>query len=252
MPRAPSGRLNKPYDRPSSDEKWVHDRAPVGVPKSVVKAGAAPKSLGGGNVPTNRIVVSNLHYEIMAKDLVSIFGQIGMLVREPDIKYDRSGRSTGVAIITFETIAEATRAKNQFNRVLAKGQPMEITYDTRSMKHSGGAGGPKSLLNRISKPPLIERLRSEGLGLKGIKSDPTKTVTNGGPIRTRGPRKVQHDVGGAKGEKFRKEPKTAEDLDKELEAFMNDEPVRPGESAVPATSAPTQAQVGDDDVEMGA
>ncbi|OCB86638.1 hypothetical protein A7U60_g6317 [Sanghuangporus baumii] len=208
MPRAPSGRLNKPYDRPSSDEKWVHDRAPVGVPKSVVKAGAAPKSLGGGNVPTNRIVVSNLHYEIMAKDLVSIFGQIG--------------------------------------------QPMEITYDTRSMKHTGGAGGPKSLLNRISKPPLIERLRSEGLGLKGIKSEPTKTVTNGGPIRTRGPRKVQNEIGGAKGEKFRKEPKTAEDLDKELEAFMNDEPVRPGESAAPATSAPTRAQVGDVDVEMGA
>ena len=51
----------------------MHDKAPVGVPKSVVKAGAskdAPRAPGGSAQPTNRIVVSNLHYEIMPKDLV--------------------------------------------------------------------------------------------------------------------------------------------------------------------------------------
>lgn len=36
-------------------------------------------------------------------------------------KYDRSGRSSGVAIIAFETPAEATRAKKQFDGILAKG-----------------------------------------------------------------------------------------------------------------------------------
>lgn len=81
--------------------------------------------------------------------LQAIFGQIGTLVREPLIrvrssecteftwrepvpttfdwhfrtfKYDRSGRSSGVAIITFETPAEATRAKKQFDGILAKGK----------------------------------------------------------------------------------------------------------------------------------
>lgn len=37
-------------------------------------------------------------------------------------KYDRSGRSSGMAIISFETPAEATRAKKQFDGILAKGE----------------------------------------------------------------------------------------------------------------------------------
>ena len=35
-------------------------------------------------------------------------------------QYDRSGRSSGVAVITFETPMEATRAKKQFDGILAK------------------------------------------------------------------------------------------------------------------------------------
>ena len=35
-------------------------------------------------------------------------------------QYDRSGRSSGVAVVTFETPAEATRAKKQFDGILAK------------------------------------------------------------------------------------------------------------------------------------
>lgn len=36
-------------------------------------------------------------------------------------KYDRSGRSTGVAIITYETAEEARNAQGQFDGILAKG-----------------------------------------------------------------------------------------------------------------------------------
>lgn len=38
-----------------------------------------------------------------------------------NIKYDRSGRSSGIAIISYETSAEATKAKKQFDGILAKG-----------------------------------------------------------------------------------------------------------------------------------
>jgi hypothetical protein len=40
------------------------------------------------------------------------------------IKYDRSGRSSGVAIISYETNMEATKAKSQFDGVLAKGDSL--------------------------------------------------------------------------------------------------------------------------------
>jgi len=37
------------------------------------------------------------------------------------LKYDRSGRSSGVAIITYEKPAEAARAKKEYEGKLAKG-----------------------------------------------------------------------------------------------------------------------------------
>lgn len=43
---------------------------------------------------------------------------------EPEIrflKYDRSGRSSGVGIVSFETPEQAAQAKTQFNGKIAKG-----------------------------------------------------------------------------------------------------------------------------------
>ncbi|KAI9509919.1 hypothetical protein F5148DRAFT_1183885, partial [Russula earlei] len=107
--------------REPGDSDWVHDRAPD-APRSTTQ----PPDLAGSL--SNKLMVTNLHYDIMPKDLTAIFGQIGTLVREPFIRYDRSGRSSGVAIITFETPAEATRAKKQLDGVLAKGQPISIEF----------------------------------------------------------------------------------------------------------------------------
>ena len=39
----------------------------------------------------------------------------------PPVKYDRSGRSSGVAIISYEIPAEAKRAIQQYNGKLCKG-----------------------------------------------------------------------------------------------------------------------------------
>ncbi|KAF8636893.1 hypothetical protein AX17_003145 [Amanita inopinata Kibby_2008] len=219
----------KPYSRPASrgvDGKWLHDKAP-----------ADPSNGASRPPPTaavnRKIVVSNLHYEITPKDLAAIFGQIGTLVREPLIRYDRSGRSSGTAIISFETAAEATRAKKQFDGILAKGQPMSITFDTappRPARRSASAPN-QSLLNRIQKPPLLDRLSRDDTAAKAA------PVSRGtvGPVRTR-----TRDI---KGKREPKKNKTAEELDKELDAFMGDsEPVsQSGTAAVQA--ATTQEDV---------
>jgi THO complex subunit 4 len=43
-------------------------------------------------------------------------------IRFSFLKYDRSGRSSGVAVVSFETPLQATRAKRQFDGKLAKGR----------------------------------------------------------------------------------------------------------------------------------
>lgn len=110
------------------------------------------------------------------------------------LKYDRSGRSSGTAIIAFETSTEATRAKKQFDGILAKGnvftltlhitcgasgsvhsadrpmfcligQPMSIEFDSPPRQPRRSASVP-ALLNRIQKPPLLDRLSRDDVHVK--------------------------------------------------------------------------------------
>ncbi|KZP33724.1 hypothetical protein FIBSPDRAFT_204326 [Athelia psychrophila] len=221
-----SDRDKKPYTRPEprADGMWVHDKAP-GAPRSSNPANGPSRPEGGLN---SKLQVSGLHYEITPKDLIAIFGQIGTLVREPLIRYDRSGRSSGVAIISFETPGEATRAKKQFDGILAKGQPMSITYDFAPPRRTGRAvsAPTSSLLNRIEKPALADRLSQDDTSTRASASK------GPGPIRSK---RGGGGDGGARSAprapKQPKQPKTAEDLDKELDMFMGDGP-KDGEAAV--------------------
>lgn len=91
------------------------------------------------------------------------------------IKYDRSGRSSGVAIVSFETAAEAKKALTTFDQKLCKGQlncvrshsgseyglgqPMSITLDAGPpARQARRVASAPSLINRIQKPALAERL----------------------------------------------------------------------------------------------
>jgi len=229
-----SDRAKKPYTRPEprvapSDGMWLHDKAP-GVPRFANPSNGNTKPEPSLN---SKLLVSNLHYEITPKDLTAIFGQLGTLVREPLIRYDRSGRSSGVAIISFETAAEATRAKKQFSGILAKGQPMSIAYDSGPPRTPRRvASAPSSLLNRIQKPALADRLSQDDSSTTAASQRKT------GPIRSR--------RGGARpAPRAPKKPKTAEDLDKELDQFMGD-----GPKETASVTAPPAATEQEADVEM--
>jgi len=206
-----------------------------------IRAGPQAHRPTGSAVPSAKLVVTNLHYEISPADLTAIFGQIGTLVSEPRIRYDRSGRSSGSAFVSFETTAEATRAKKQFDGILAKGQPMSIAFDT-SLPRVRSASAPTSLLSRIQKGPLLNRL-------SGSKDDSALKASRGGvgPIRTRAARggdTKSAPTAPRPAKKGPKVPKTAAELDKELDAFMGDSST----GAPPAAAAGEPAQ----DVEMTA
>ncbi|KAJ3981644.1 hypothetical protein F5890DRAFT_1476800 [Lentinula detonsa] len=215
----------KPYSRPPRGDlnaQWLHDKAP-GMKN--ISDDSRPRGPSDILEQSNtKLLVSNLHYEVTPKDLTAIFGQTGTLVREPIIRYDRSGRSTGIATVIYETTAEAAKGKKTFDGVLAKGQPMTIAFDTSGPRQSRRAvSAPhSSLINRIQKAPLADRLSSDDIHLKDSAGPgPTRTRPSrrGGRGATRG--------GGADQRsdpkpKALKQPKTAEELDKELDAFMGD------------------------------
>ncbi|CAE7211890.1 unnamed protein product [Rhizoctonia solani] len=211
-------RGRQPYSRPpppnDPDGQWVHDMAPG----STEERKPRPANTSTGDEPA-RLVVSNLHYEVTQKDLSSIFGTIGTLLREPTIRYDRSGRSTGVATVVFAHAREAKLAQKQLDGVMAKGEAMVVKLDSPppgSRPQPAGRNSTNTLLSRMEKKPLVDRM-SEGEASKKNTSD--KAGPGSGPVRNaRG--KGKHE--GAKGPRAKAAPKTAEDLDKELEAFMGE------------------------------
>ncbi|KAJ8081899.1 hypothetical protein PM082_024593 [Marasmius tenuissimus] len=238
-----SNRSQKPYSRPNVNEQWVHDRAP-GV-KTAFSNEDKPRLPSNGSAVTTKLQVSNLHYEVTPKDLASIFGQIGTLVREPLIRYDRSGRSSGVAIISYETPAEATRAKKQFDGILAKGQPMSITYDSGPPRPPRRAVSGSALINRIQRPPLKERLAADDSEIK--------ESTGPGPMRSRPRRRGGPPPKANTSRPAPKKPKTAEELDKELDAFMGDtEPaaVKPSNDDAQKPSEDKPASAPTEDIDM--
>jgi len=244
-------RSKKPYNRPSprpraSDGSWVHDMHDK-APAPQQSTHDAPTQQGN-----TRVMVTNLHYELTPKDLISVFGQVGTLVREPLIRYDRSGRSSGVAIITYELPGEAARAITQYNGATANGQMMTVEYDkpppTRPKRRVVSA--PSSLINRIQKAPLLERL---GNSTSTAPSNTARKTHGPGPVRSKPPRAPRSGP---------KKVKTAEELDQELDSFMKDDAKvngsktvdvntdTSGSAAVPASLPAVASAAMDTDVEM--
>ncbi|KAI0312769.1 hypothetical protein OF83DRAFT_615071, partial [Amylostereum chailletii] len=231
----------------ASDDTWVHDKAP---------RDPATRSTPANGPPTNKLMITNLHYEVMPKDLMAIFGQIGTLVREPHIRYDRSGRSSGIAIVTYETPTEATRARNQLNGMTAKGQPMTVEFDREVPRRASAPAAP-SLLSRIQTPkaPLLARLGQSESSAKAAIAKNTKVAAVRGKARPgargrgggggSGGGGGGGGGGGSKGSaapRQKPKPKTAQELDSELDTFM----------VGPSAPAPAPAPVADSngDVEM--
>ncbi|KAJ2972608.1 hypothetical protein NQ176_g7059 [Zarea fungicola] len=106
----------------SIDSEWVHDRfedddrrrAPV--PR---RRRESPQP--NGEAKGTKIKVENLHYDLTEEDLSELFRRIGHVVRL-QMKFDRAGRSEGIAFITYENRDDADEAVKQFDGANANGR----------------------------------------------------------------------------------------------------------------------------------
>ncbi|KAG0220733.1 hypothetical protein BGW41_007573, partial [Actinomortierella wolfii] len=131
-----SGR-SSPYNRPSSnDDKWTHDKfgqhEAGGGGKWKHDKFAGGRGGQGGEALTNennpKIIVENLHYAVTLEDVKELFDTHAGKVKSAEIKYDISGRSTGVAHVIFKEPADAAKAIRKLNGIALDGQVMKITY----------------------------------------------------------------------------------------------------------------------------
>ncbi|KAF8429167.1 RNA binding protein [Tirmania nivea] len=125
-----------------------------------------------------RLRVENLHYELGQEDLTSLFNRIAPTV-SVQLKYDRAGRSEGIAYVTYERERDARRAIDEFDGANAHGQPIRLsiisTSSTVSSASNPNAG--RSLFDRVERPRSLspidlnrdrdrERVRPSGRGSK--------------------------------------------------------------------------------------
>lgn len=149
-----------------------------------------PGPSGGGS----KIVVSNLHQNVTEADLKELFTtQVGPLSKVT-LSFDSAGRSRGIAHVIFRREQDAAIAFQRYNGVTLDGRPMRIEIVLQPGQVAAASnGGRRNIV--VGAPNARKNGRGAAAGGKG----------------GRGGRR-----GGEK-----KTPKTAEELDAEMAAYMS-------------------------------
>ncbi|KAL8721050.1 MAG: hypothetical protein Q9225_002194 [Loekoesia sp. 1 TL-2023] len=275
---SPSCATASPANLETDQFEWVHDRYDDDSEGSTSTPDLRTGTLirRSPSSPGAKLRVDNLHYDLTEDDLEGLFTRIGP-INSLALRFDRAGRSSGTAFVTYRYLSDARLAIREFDGANAHGQPIRLTLlpigpsnDARSRAapvrnpFDTIERPPRSLFDRIDDPRFGSRSRnrrgrsrSRSPG-KPRRSDVSKPAPEGvdryvppssgrGRMRSRSPRR-RRDVGG-RGREGRERhggrtenpgarpKKTQEELDKEMEDYWG--PVT-GQSESSAAATGTQ------------
>lgn len=139
-----------------------------------------------------KLTISNLHHGVSDSDIAELFSEFGSM-KSASIHYNRNGKSLGTAQVNFARRQDAMRAMMQYNGVHLDGRPMKVMLE-------GGVG--------VTAVGPVKRLGQGGRG-------------RGRGGRGRGGRGRGGRGGGRDG---KSKPKTAEELDAEMDVYLKTKP----------------------------
>ncbi|CAO3619678.1 unnamed protein product [Mucor hiemalis] len=153
--------------------------------------------LGGRGSPkskTTDISIENLHYDVTENDLVELFSTVADVVKAK-LVFDNSGRSTGTASVTYNSIEDAEKAIKKYDNVALDGQAMKIELRKYTPREPRARSGGRFNNNRL-----------DDRGNRGRQGD-------------RGNRD-RHPRDDRKRDDRQKSALTAEELDREMDSYM--------------------------------
>ncbi|CAG8508530.1 12849_t:CDS:2 [Cetraspora pellucida] len=199
---------NAPYERQrppkgNIDEQWSHDL----FEDARFKEGRQNVRRTLNSNSNTKLTVENLFYEVTEDDLEELFSECGP-VKKVILHYDRAGRSTGNAEVTFDDPKDAEAALRKYNGQTLDGQQMRIKYASvkpiqkvSSMRGSSAAEGG-SILDRLG-----------GVARSGLVLG--RSVNNDTVSRGRG-----NKISDGRRKPTSRKPVTSDDLDADLDAYM--------------------------------
>ncbi|GJD12051.1 THO complex subunit 4 [Galdieria sulphuraria] len=104
-------------DQDISGKRWRHDK---------FKSGKSPSGDQPKRNQITRVQVTNLALGVTNKDINDLFSEVGKM-RQAFVKFDRNGRSTGIAQVVFYDRASALEAIKRYNGVPLDGKPMKLS-----------------------------------------------------------------------------------------------------------------------------
>ncbi|XP_034112893.1 THO complex subunit 4 [Drosophila sulfurigaster albostrigata] len=197
------GVIQKPrLARGDVNSAWKHDM--YDGPKR--NGGAAGSSAG----PT-RLIVGNLDYGVSNTDIKELFNDFGPM-KKAAVHYDRSGRSLGTADVIFERRSDALKAIKQYHGVPLDGRPMTIQLAVSDVAALTRPLPADDVKRRVGSGPQFKRGGGQAGG-----------APRRGSFKRPAGGKPAPGAGGAGGQRReRKAPPTAEELDAELDSYIND------------------------------
>ncbi|KAI1002447.1 hypothetical protein K3495_g5755 [Podosphaera aphanis] len=241
------------------DSEWVHDKFDDNTGRPPGRYNRRPSPQPDYDMPSAKLRVENLHYDLTEEDLDDLFNRIGPVL-SLSLVYDRAGRSEGIAYVTYESSYHAKKAIREFDGANAKGQPIHLISipSGPSGTRRNTTNAPRgSLFDRVTLPPKQAHQSSESrnssYGISGSNIDrytpgrerysrsPRPRRRDGrrpGLRRVRGDRSGGGGPGGDRQPRFARPRKTQEELDAEMEDYWIGKNVDSNEAPAPTTAPP--------------